>query len=140
MASFDKPFSSAGTILLLTALAAMAAGPASAADISVTAAPGRETLVQYYVTWTDDCGQGYVPKGGLSAGPAHGKVAFRRGSFAIPKTASRGSVRDCSGRKISGLGVYYTADGGYRGQDSFRMWIDNGATATTRYAVAVSVK
>lgn len=124
----------------MAGLAAAAAGPAVAADISVNAAAGSEALVRYYVTWSDDCGQGYVPKGGLSSGPAHGKVAFKRGTFSIPKTATRGSVRDCSGRKVTGLGVYYTPERGYRGGDSFRMWIDNGAAATTRYSVAVTVK
>lgn len=113
---------------------------ALAAGLSVKAGSGQETRVQYFVTWTDDCGQGYVPKGGVTTNPAHGKVVFRRATFPIPSSASRGSVRDCSGRSVTGLGVYYTSERGYRGPDAFRMWIDNGAAASTRYSVAVTVE
>lgn len=78
---------------------------------------GQEVRIFTYVQHRSDCSQGPDPRITLRTPPAHGTTAVRPDTVAIGP--SRFGATDCSGRLLSGLGIWFVPEPGFSGSDQF---------------------
>lgn len=78
---------------------------------------GQEVRIFTYVQHRSDCSQGPDPRITIRTPPAHGTATVRPGTITIGP--SRFGATDCSGRSLSGLGVWFVPEPGFRGTEQF---------------------
>lgn len=78
---------------------------------------GQEVRIFTYVQHRSDCTQGPDPRITIRTPPAHGSATVRAGTVTIGP--SRFGATDCSGRVLSGLGVWFVPEPGFSGADQF---------------------
>ena len=127
------------TSLVLTALAFTITSVGAANIAEVVAKRGKMTRIQNLVAWDANCkaSNGYL-NAWVTVKPKSGKISFRKGeTFTIP----RGGDNKCAGRKVRGVGVYYTPKKGFRGKDITKITVwENGARARFAYQAIIKVR
>lgn len=78
---------------------------------------GQEVRIFTYVQHRSDCTQGPDPAITIHTKPAHGTATVRPGTVTIGP--SRFGAVDCSGRSLSGLGIWFVPEAGFSGTDQF---------------------
>lgn len=110
--------------------------PAHAQPGFVQVASGKAKRVDAYLGWKNDCSQMSINIDVVNK-PRHGSLSHRFVTETIRK-ASIGGVRNCYGKKVRALAIYYKSDRGYRGSDSFSVRISvGGKPANYNYNIAV---
>lgn len=92
---------------------------------------GQEVRIFTYVQHRSDCTQGPDPGITILTKPAHGTASVRADTAVIGP--SRFGAVDCSGRSLSGLGVWFTPEPGFAGTDQFeyQVQVSNGMAHDT---------
>jgi hypothetical protein len=100
--------------------------PSSAPDVSaptkdaatrtMPVVPGRPARVFVFAGFDTACASLAAPVVTMTAAPMKGDITFRPGQETNVATSATGA---CTGRKVIGTGVYYTARPGASGVDSF---------------------
>ncbi|QRY33289.1 MULTISPECIES: Ig-like domain-containing protein [unclassified Variovorax] len=78
---------------------------------------GQEVRIFTYVQQRSDCSQGPDPVVTIRTKPAHGTVSVRPGSVTVGPP--RFGAVDCSGRTLSGQGIWFVPEPGFSGTDQF---------------------
>jgi hypothetical protein len=78
--------------------------------------PGASTRVWIMAAWDDACKPLPAPRIDIVTKPAKGAVTFREGQATTVKSSKSGT---CIGARVTGTGVYYTANSGAEGPDAF---------------------
>ena len=79
-------------------------------------APGASTRVWIMAAFDEACQPLPAPQIAITAKPAKGTISFREGQSTTVKTSRAGT---CIGARVTGTGVYYTANTGVEGPDTF---------------------
>jgi predicted peptidase len=108
----------AGGAVLAAVLTALAgAGRAQETTAGPTrVSPGASTRVWIMAAWDDKCQPLPAPRIDITGKPAKGTITFREGQSTTVKTSRSGT---CLGSRVTGTGVYYTANAGSEGPDTF---------------------
>jgi hypothetical protein len=110
---------------------ALAVAPLDAAERqkrnSFNVLSGKPHRVDTYLGWKNNC-VGVLGKVKEIAKPKHGTATSRIETTTI-RTANTGSVRNCRGKKVRGISIYYRSKPGFRGLDTFVM--SDGSTLYT---------
>lgn len=110
--------------------------PAHAQSGFVQVASGQSKRVDAYLGWNNDCSQMSINIDVVGK-PRHGTLSHRFVTETIRK-ASIGGVKNCYGKKVRALALYYKSKRGYRGSDSFSVRISTGGKpANYNYNIAV---
>ena len=109
--------------LALDGLAAAQEDTAAARTYRRVTSPGQEVRIITYTQHHNDCSAMEAPGTTLSARPMHGTVSIRPDS--VVTGPSRFGSRDCSGKLLPGLGVFYLPEPGYQGVDRFAVDVVN---------------
>jgi hypothetical protein len=104
-------------------------------EMTVTARPSEETVVEGYADADNTCTPIELPRLLLMKTPEHGIVCYRIEDFEV--AGDSGMDRACIGRWIRGISVFYLARPGYSGPDSLRY---EAITDRRRDRVAVRVR
>jgi hypothetical protein len=117
--------------LFAAAISALAIVPLEAAEkqksYSFNVLSGKPHRVDTYLSWKNNC-VGVIGKAKEITKPKHGTATSRIETTTI-RRANAGSVRNCRGKKISGISIYYKSKSGFRGRDTFVM--SDGTTVYT---------
>ncbi len=131
--------STATRLLAATAIFSQIAAfalPAHAQPGFVQVASGKSKRVDAYLGWKNDCSQMPINIDVVRK-PRHGTLSHRFVTETIRK-ASIGGVRNCYGKKVRALAIYYKSDRGYRGSDSLSVRISiGGKPANYNYNIAI---
>lgn len=101
--------------ILAFALTIACLSSALADQFSRTVPANRKSQVYSHAVYQkQSCISGAIPNMKVSRKPKHGKVTFQRSTFKLGKDTGR-----CAGKSIKGMGIIYTPDRNYRGQDKF---------------------
>ncbi len=109
-------------ILLAGCTASPSSGPAvpsptqDAATRTMPVVPGRPARVFVFAGFDAACASLAAPVVTIAATPMKGDITFRPGQQTNVATSATGS---CTGRTVTGTGVYYTARPGTAGVDRF---------------------
>jgi hypothetical protein len=87
-----------------------------AATRTTPVVPGRPARVFVFAGWDAACAQLAAPEVQVASPPAQGEITFRPGQQTTIAASGGGT---CTGRTVSGTGVYYTAREGASGTDRF---------------------
>lgn len=79
---------------------------------------GRTALIANITGWDAQCRSTGYADVSIVQRPSNGRVDVRRERLPIPSKAAAGTVGACAGRRVQGVGVYYTAPRGFRGTDT----------------------
>ena len=102
-------------IVLAAVLTIATLSSAFADQFSKTVPANRKSQIYAHAVYQKQtCFSGAIPNMKVSRKPKHGKVIFQRSTFKLSKRAGR-----CAGKSIKGMGIYYTPDRNFRGQDKF---------------------
>lgn len=131
MTAFSKQI-----FVFAVAISALATLPMEAAakqkSYSFNVLSGKPHRVDTYLSWQDNC-VGILGSAKVVKNPKHGTTKAKTEITTI-RTANTGSVKDCRGKKIKGISIYYTSKAGFRGFDSFVI-----SDGTTRYTYKMQV-
>lgn len=127
-------------VLVGCALAGVAWG-ASTLPRRATVQAGETVLIASYKNWGRDCTPAPNPTFRLIGEPQNGSVATRASNYPVEGPPPPGAS-DCRGRFLPGVGIYYTPNADFHGEDRFTYAITIGASrpATTNYDVTVTVR
>lgn len=118
-------------IFFYSAISTLAVAPLAAAEnqksYSFNVLSGKPHRVDTYLSWQDNC-VGVIRNAKEVQKPKHGTAISKIENSTI-KTANKGSVQNCRGKKIKGISIYYTSKAGFRGRDTFIM--SDGTTVYT---------
>ena len=107
------------SLLLAVVLAVVApalSGAQEAAPEPTRVSPGASTRVWIMAAWDDKCQPLPAPRIAIVTTPAKGTVSFREGQSTTVKSSRAGT---CLGARVTGTGVYYTANAHAEGTDAF---------------------
>ena len=104
----------AAIVLELSTVAALHAQEPPAEPTRVS--PGASTRVWIMAAWDDNCRPLPAPKIEITAKPGKGTVSLQEGQSTTIRSSRSGT---CSGVKVPGTGIYYTANPDADGPDSF---------------------
>jgi hypothetical protein len=98
--------------------------------------PGASTRVWIMAAFDDKCLPMAAPQIEVTAKPAKGNVTFRSGQGTTVKTSKSGT---CIGARVTGTGVYYTANADAEGPDVFAIEarLPTGEIATRRFHMTI---
>ena len=102
-----------GAVLICGASSGVAQEPAPE---PTRVSAGASTRVWIMAAWDDTCKLLPAPRIEIVAKPAKGTITFREGQSTIIKSSRAGT---CLGTRVTGTGVYYTANAGAEGSDTF---------------------
>jgi hypothetical protein len=106
-------------LAVLMALALASGGAlAQSAPIQKTTPAGQPVKIRNHVKLSPGCG-GSSPEIDFSPGPAHGKVEVKPDRFVFGKGYVSGGLRECEGREVDGVAIWYTPAPGFHGVDQF---------------------
>ena len=99
--------------------------------------PGRPGRVFIFAALDPVCGTLPAPELTVTRAPAKGEVSFRPGQVTRIASSAGGT---CKNAEALGTGVYYTAQEGQRGADSFTVTarLASGETMTRDFAVKIA--
>ena len=78
--------------------------------------PGASTRVWIMAAFDDTCQPIAAPRIEIITKPAKGTIALREGQATTVKSSHSGT---CIGARVTGTGIYYTANAGAEGPDTF---------------------
>ena len=78
--------------------------------------PGASTRVWIMAAWDDKCQPLGAPRIDVVTKPAKGTVTLREGQATTVKSSKSGT---CIGARVTGTGVYYSANASAEGADTF---------------------
>ena len=100
---------------------------------------GESRMIAFFTSLFPDCSsQGPVVIRTLDQ-PRHGTVAFAE-SDSFPRYGTGSPLVACNGRKVPGLKMTYTAEDGFEGLDTFRIFVINADGTGYESDVRVSVR
>ena len=126
------------TVMGAGLLAGSAAGYAQETLAEPTrVSPGASTRVWIMAAWDDKCRPLPAPRIEVVTTPAKGAITFREGQATTVKSSKAGT---CIGTPINGTGVYYTANAGAEGADSFAIEarLPTGEVATRGFRMNIA--
>lgn len=101
------------TLLVLVTLLVSA----SSAHAQRTVVNGKTIQLYFFASINPDCSSRGMPTINVTQQPQHGRVRVTRGNDFV--TFPESNVRSvCNRRRVSGVGLHYTAQRGYVGPDS----------------------
>jgi hypothetical protein len=107
-----------------------------AATRSMPVVPGRPARVFVFAGWDAACAPTAAPQVSVTAPPAQGDISFRPGQQTTIAASAGGT---CSGRTVTGTGVYYTARAGAAGTDRFTLEARLASGETSRRVFEVTI-
>jgi hypothetical protein len=106
--------------LALFCVCIASAGDAAGREIAVeSVAPGGEVMVMNHKNWGKGCKPRPAPTIKIIVQPSHGTVSLRPGKYPVKQTLHPDADTACVGRTLPGIGIFYKANAGYRGADTF---------------------
>ncbi len=118
--------------------AAVACGAANADPSRLTADSGRELRLAFVSEVNLDCtSAGSADIGAINA-PLHGQIRVQN-ELGFPSFAEDSPRHACNQWKVKGVGVYYTSDKGYAGDDyvTLHYGFPDGEEATGDFVITV---
>lgn len=97
---------------------------------------GRPARVFVFAGWDAACAATAAPQVTITAAPAQGEVSFRPGQQTSIAASAGGT---CTGRTVTGTGVYYTARTGASGTDRFAVEATLASGETSRRVFEVTI-
>ena len=99
--------------------------------------PGASTRVWIMAAFDDKCLPIAPPRIEITVKPAKGNVSFREGQVTTVKSSRSGT---CIGARVTGTGVYYTANGQGDGADGFTIEarLPTGEIATRSFKMTIT--
>ena len=125
-------------VLLAAGLAAATNGLAQDTTTEPTrVSPGASTRVWIMAAWDDTCQQLPAPRIDVTTKPAKGAIGLREGQTTTVKSSRSGT---CIGTRVTGTGVYYTANAGAEGADTFTIEarLASGETAMRTFRITIA--
>jgi hypothetical protein len=134
------PWTAAVGVLVGCALAGVAWG-ASTLPRRATVQAGETVFIASYKNWGRDCTPAPNPNFRLIGEPQNGRVTTRASTYPVDGAPPAGAS-DCRGRYLPGIGIYYTPNPDFHGEDRFTYAITIGVSrpAMTNYDVTVTVR
>jgi hypothetical protein len=83
------------------------------------ATSGKESAVSVSVLWDGNCAALPPPRLTLKLAPSHGSVCARSSIITPPRNYAPNGSKECVGKRIAGLRLFYNAQPGYVGSDTF---------------------
>ena len=109
-----RPAVATGALAAVALAIATHAGSQEAKGTRVS--PGASTRVYVMAAFDKDCVSLPKPDIAVTAPPAKGQVSFREGQVVVVQQSLSGN---CLGQRVTGTGVYYTANPNASGPDTF---------------------
>lgn len=116
-------------------LVAIAGEAAERQGKTATVESGAEVLVYGHKNWDKGCRPMPVPEIKITRPPATGAIALRPGTFRVDGSWHPDADQGCKGRSFPGIGVYYKANPGSRGVDTFEYDVTLGGKRPITYGV-----
>jgi hypothetical protein len=126
-------------LVIHQAPAVPAADPEPVTYLDRGAVNGRKQELYTYAELNPDCTLAGDPTILVASRPAHGQISIERGDVFV--TYAEGNPRAaCNSTKVHGQIVYYTAEAGYQGADSFELEIVGSFGHLHRYHFRLTVR
>lgn len=109
---------------------------ASANTMKRVTGPGEEVRINTHMNFNKQCAP-KPPRILVTREPKHGTVSVRRERSTVGRTNS--GYEHCTGRRMRSTSVFYRANKGFTGRDSFRyrVLMNNGVERRMRARIAV---
>lgn len=132
-----RELSTASLALLTLCLVAPAASAQDKTAAGTRVSPGASTRVFVMAAFGTDCGQLPAPAIQITVPPAKGAVSFREGQTTTVQYSLSGK---CTGTKVQGTGIYYTANADAQGPDTFSIEarLSTGEVASRTFRLNIS--
>ena len=103
-------------VVLAVVAPALSGAQEAAPEPTTRVSPGASTRVWIMAAWDDKCQPLAAPRIDVVTKPAKGTVSFREGQATTVRSSRAGT---CIGARVTGTGIYYTANAHTEGADAF---------------------